>query len=431
MCQFTDELKRHPESQNVRPKVSRWICLVLLFLSSATEGVAEDWPQWRGPNRTDVSAEQGLLKSWPSQGPPLSWKFENAGIGYSGPSVVGDRLFMMGARQGVEQLLAVDVETGQELWSLDVGEMFENARGNGPRSTPTVSGNRVYALGAGGHLVCAQIHTGELLWRVTMAELGGSPPKWGYCESVLVDQGKVICTPGGSKGAIAALDAATGKTIWQSLEFTDPAAYSSPIVFEWNDTRQYAQLTREALVGVDSANGRVLWKSEWPGRTAVVTTPVYQNGHILVSSGYGVGCKLVHLGPNHSAEDVYFNQLMKNHHGGVILLDDYVFGYSDNRGWTALDFLTGEVLWSEEERLGKGSLTYADGRFYLLSEQEGTVVLIEAATEAWKERGRFQLSPDSQLRQPRWLIWTHPVVANGRLYLRNQELLFSYDIQAN
>ena len=371
------------------------------------------------------------MKSWPSQGPPLNWKFENAGIGFSGPSVVGNRLFIMGARQGVEQLLAVDVETGKELWSLEVGEMFENARGNGPRSTPTVTGNRVYALGARGHLVCAQIQTGELQWRVTMAELGGSPPHWGYCESVLVDQGKVICTPGGSKGAIAALDAATGKTIWQSREFTDPAQYSSPIVLEWNDTRQYAQLTREALVGVDSANGKVLWKSEWPGRTAVVTTPVYQNGHILVSSGYGVGCKLVRLGPNHSVEDVYFNQLMKNHHGGVILLDDYVFGYSDNRGWTALDFLTGEVLWSEEERLGKGSLTYADGHFYLLSEQDATVVLIEAGTQAWKERGRFQLSPDSQLRQPRWLIWTHPVVANGRLYLRNQELLFSYDIQAN
>ena len=337
----------------------------------------------------------------------------------------------MGARHGVEKLLAIDVNSGQELWSLNVGDMFEISRGNGPRSTPTVVVDRVYALGALGNLVCANAQTGELLWSVEMTELGGSPPNWGYCESVLVDQGKVICTPGGSKGTVAALDAATGKTIWQSREFTDPAQYSSPIVLESNGTRQYAQLTQNAVVGVDSANGELLWKSDWPGRTAVVTTPVYKNGHIFVTSGYGVGCKLVRLGPNHSAEDVYFNQLMKNHHGGVILLDDYVFGYSDNRGWTAMDFLTGEVVWSEEERLGKGALTYADGHFYLLGGREGTVVLIAADRQGWKEWGRFRLSPDSRLRQPRWLFWTHPVVANGRLYLRNQELLFSFDVQAN
>jgi outer membrane protein assembly factor BamB len=394
-------------------------------------GAAEDWPGWRGPDRTDVSTETGLLQAWPDGGPELVWTFENAGIGFSGPAIVGGTLYIMGARGGVEQLMALEVASGKELWSLDVGAEFEIARGNGPRSTPTVAGGKVYALGARGTLVCADASSGRLLWKVAMADLGGSPPEWGYCESVLVDGGRVICTPGGLRGALAALDAETGALVWQTGDFQDPAQYASPIVFDWAGIRQYAQLTMKSLVGVRASDGEVLWRSDWPGQTAVIPTPIYRDGHVYVTSGYGVGNKLVRLGSDQSVSDVYENKIMKNHHGGVILLGDHLYGYSDGRGWTCQDFETGEAVWSEEEKLGKGSIAYADGRFYLLGQDEGTVVLIEASPKGWTEHGRFQLPHDSKVRQPKWLVWTHPVISGGRLYLRNQDLLFSYDIEAD
>jgi len=412
---------------------SRCLVVFLLLISATVTGCAQravsDWPQWRGPQRTDLSDETGLLREWPADGPKLLWKVEDCGVGFSGPAVVGNTLYILGARGGIEQLSARDVKSGKERWARDVGEVFEIARGDGPRCTATVVGDRVYALGAHGNLVCARATNGELLWNVSLLDLGGSPPKWGYCESVLVDGGRVICTPGGAEGALAALDATNGDVLWQSKEFTDEAQYASPIVFEWGGERQYVQLTMKSLVGVRASDGKVLWKSEWPGETAVIPTPVYRDGHVFITSGYGVGCKLVRLGTDFSVTDVYANKVMKNQHGGVILLGDHLYGYSDQRGWTCQDFATGETVWTEEEKLGKGAIAYADGRFYCFTEKEGWVVLIDATPSGWNERGRFQLLPDSKLRQERWRRWTHPVVTGGRLYLRNQELLFCYDVQ--
>ena len=392
--------------------------------------LGQDWPQWRGPDRTDISTESGLLRSWPPEGPRLAWTFRDCGIGFSGPSVVGENLYTMGARGGVEQLLAIDRGKGRELWTLDVGKVFEARRGKGPRSTPTVSNGRVFALGAQGNLVCVDARSGQLIWKVLMSELGGVPSKWGYCESVLVDGQQVICTPGGPQGTVAALDAATGRVIWQTKQLQDPAQYSSPIVFGWNGIRQYAQLTMRSLFGISPSDGRILWKSDWPGRTAVVATPIYRDGRVYITSGYGVGCKQVRIGPDHEVSDVYSNKVMKNHHGGVILLGDHLYGYSDGRGWTCQDFATGEAVWSEKEKLGKGSIAYADGRLYCLGEDEGTVALIDASPSGWKEYGRFRLPEDSKLRKPMWRIWTHPVIVGGRLYLRNQDLLFCYDVRA-
>ncbi len=411
--------------------ISLYLPQLLIWSLLASTGIAQDWPQWHGPDRTNVSTETGLLSSWPPGGPRLVWTFKNCGIGFSGPSLAGGTLYTMGARGGVEQLLAIDKADGKEIWSLDVGEVFEIARGNGPRSTPTVANGRVYALGAKGNLVCANARNGELIWKVSMSDLGGSPPKWGYSESVLVDGQKVICTPGGPQGTVVALEAATGTVIWQTKEFQDPAQYASPFAFSWKGIRQYVQLTMESLVGIRTDDGSVLWKSDWPGRTAVITTPIYRDGHLYITSGYGVGCKQVRLGDNNQVSDVYANKVMKNRHGGVILLGDYLYGYSDDRGWTCQNFETGEEVWREEEKLEKGAIAYADGRLYCLGREEGTVALIDASPKGWKEFGRFQLPADSELRQPRWLIWTHPVITGGRLYLRNQDLLFCYDVKSS
>jgi outer membrane protein assembly factor BamB len=395
-----------------------------VFIASA------DWPQWRGPDRTDVSKETGLLKNWPKEGPKRIWLFENAGIGYSGPAVVGAKLFTMGVRDGTEQLIAVDAKEGKELWSSKIGEILNNDWGDGPRGTPTVDGARIYAMSGRGNLLCANAADGKVLWQRSMSEFGGQRPGWGYTESVLVDDNKVVCTPGGTKGAIIALDKKTGEPLWQSKDFTDGAQYSSIIAAEHNGVRQYIQLTKEHVVGLSAEDGKVLWTSDWPGKTAVIPTPVFHDGHVYVTAGYEVGSKLVKLGANHEVSDVYFNKVMKNHHGGVILVDGYLYGYSDGPGWICQDFKTGGQVWAEKNAFGKGAVAYADGMLYCLAESSGTMVLAEASPKGWKEHGRFKLNPQSTQRSPRGKIWTHPVITGGRLYLRDQELLFCYDVKA-
>ncbi len=400
------------------------------FLVSTTALSAADWPQWRGPNRDDVSKETGLLKSWPEGGPKQLWVFKGAGLGYSGYSISGGRLFTMGIRNGGEELIAVDTKEGRELWSARIGSILKNNWGDGPRGTPTVDGGFVYALGGQGTLICASAADGKIAWQKTMQEFGGETPGWGYTESVLVDGNRVVCTPGGKDGAIVALDKKTGATLWQSKEFTDGAQYSSIIAENLNGTRQYIQLTMQHVVGLNAADGKVLWSVDFPGKTAVIPTPIFQDGQVYVTAGYGVGCLSFKVGAGNAIEKLYENKVMKNHHGGAILVDGHVYGHSDGVGWTCQNFKTGEEVWSEKSALGKGAVAYADGRLYCLAENNGTVVLAEASPKGWKEHGRFKLEPQTTQRNPQGRIWTHPVIVDGRLFLRDQELLHCYDVKA-
>ncbi len=393
-------------------------------------GVEGDWPQFRGPDRTDVATEKGLLDQWPAGGPSLLWLSRDTGLGYSGPAIVDGRLFIMGAGDEAEHLLALDAQTGDRLWSLELGPVFENRWGDGPRGTPTVDGQFVYALSARGNLVCADVSEGRVRWQTTMQELGGSIPHWGYSESVLVDGERLICTPGGEQGALAALNKQTGEVLWHSQDFTDGAQYASIIAADHDGVRQYIQLTMQSLVGIHAENGQLLWKSDWAGQTAVIPTPIFHDGSVYITSGYGVGCKRVRLGPGHRVEEVYANKVMKNHHGGVVLVDGHVYGYSDGVGWLCQDFASGKKVWNEKKALGKGAVTCVNGRLYCLDESDGSVVLAEASPAGWREHGRFVLEPQTELRKPAGRIWTHPVVVGGRLYLRDQELLFCFDVAA-
>ena len=391
-----------------------------------------DWPQWRGLDRTGKTTEADLLEKWPESGPEQLWVSRDAGLGYSGPAVVGNRLVTMGLRGEAEQLICLDVETGQELWTVDVGGLYENGWGDGPRSTPTVDEDRVYALGAKGDLVCVRLADGEMEWRTTLTDFGGAIPNWGYSESVLIDGDRLLCTPGGDQGAILALDKKTGEKIWQTADFTDPAHYASIIVAEHDGQRQYIQLTEQSVVGIAADSGNVLWQTPWPGRVAVVPTPIFANGHVYVSSGYGVGCDLFRIANDGTVESVYDDRakkVLKNHHGGVILVDDHLYGYSDGVGWVCQELMSGKMVWRDRESLGKGSLCFADGRLYCVDKDGGEVVLITATPDGWEEHGRFKLSPQTELRKPKGRIWTHPVVANGKLFLRDQELLFCYDVK--
>jgi outer membrane protein assembly factor BamB len=391
-------------------------------------GAQFDWPQWRGPNRDGISKETGLLKEWPANGPKRLWLFEKAGNGYSGPAIVAGKFYTMGTREGSEILLALDANTGKELWTSKLAEVYQQTdHGTGPRGTPTIDGDKAYVMTSDGSLICASAADGKVIWKTTMSELGGRVPHWGYSESVLADGDHVICTPGGSKGAIAALDKTSGKLVWQSKDFTDEAQYSSIVLAKMNGAAEYVQRTMKSIVGVSPQDGKVLWKTDFQGRTAVIPTPIVRDNIVYVSAGYSAGCKEVKIGPNYEVETVFENKVMKNHHGGVVLVGDHLYGHNDPTGWVCQDFKTGEEVWSYRE-FKKGAIGYADGMLYCVEESTGTTALVEASPAGWKEHGRLKLEPQSKIRDSQGRVWTHPVVSNGKLYLRDQEYIYCYSV---
>jgi len=385
------------------------------------------WPQWRGPNRDDISTEKGLLNEWPADGPPQAWKAEGMGAGYSGVAVAKGKVFTMGDVGEESQLIALDEATGKKVWSVKLGAPGQYGNFYGPRGTPSVDGDLVYALNQHGDLICAAVATGKEVWRKSLKDVGGRPHNWGYAESPLVEGDKVLCTPGGARGAIVALNKKTGALMWQSKEFMDGAHYSSLIPATIFGMRQVIQLTAASVAGVAVADGKLLWRADRAGKTAVIPTPIFADNQIYVCSGYGVGCnafKLTKDGSGFKAAEVYANKNMVNHHGGVILLGGYLYGSSDGKGWVCQDFKTGDVVWSNNG-VGKGSIAYADGHFYLRSESgKGTVALIEASSKGYVEKGRFA-QPDRSDKNS----WPHPVIANGRLYIRDQDVLLCYNVK--
>ncbi|MBI3683599.1 MAG: PQQ-binding-like beta-propeller repeat protein [Acidobacteria bacterium] len=381
-----------------------------------------DWPQWRGVNRDGISAETGLLKSWPPDGPKLIWKTTGLSEGYSGFSVVKGRMYTMGQRGEQQYVIALDESTGRRVWETAIGGSFRERRGHGPRCTPTVDSDRLYALGADGSLACLDSSSGKKIWGFNMVQkFRGQVPNWGISESPLIDGDKLIVTPGGSDGAIAALDKRNGNTIWKSQQ--DQAAYSSPIAVTSGGVRQYVTLTASGAIGVSAATGELLWRYEKiANRTANIATPIHHDGHIFVSTDYGTGCALLRIAPQTGkASEVYFHREMKNHHASSVLVGKHLYGFN-SQILTAMELLTGHVAWRDRS-VGKGSITYADGHLYVFSET-GNVALVEATPEKYIEKGRFSIP------QGGFHTWTPPVVANGRLYLREQDNLYCYDIKA-
>jgi outer membrane protein assembly factor BamB len=385
-----------------------------------------DWPQWRGPNRTDISTETGLLKEWPAGGPKLVWKATGLGAGFSTVSVVGKRVFTAGDIGDASYILCLDRDDGTMLWKAKLGKTGGGPAG--PRGTPAVDGNLVYELAQNGELVCVQAADGKEVWRKDLKkDFKGACGGWLYSESVLVDGNRVICTPGGKQGALLALDKKTGEVFWRCDEWTDNAEYSSPIVETIGGVRQYIQFTGNSVAGVAPDSGKLLWRAERPGRTATVPTPIYKDGFVYVASGYDVGCNLFEVkksGDTFETAQVYANKNMVNHHGGVVLVGNHLYGYGDGKGWVCQDFKTGDIAWKKDS-VGKGAITYADGHLYLRSEgRKGSVALVEATPEAYKEKGRFDQPERSKVES-----WAHPVVAGGKLYLRDQDVLLCYDVK--
>ena len=405
------------------------ILICALAMTTTTGGrllFGADWPQWLGPERTGLSKESGLMKQWPASGPPRVWLIANLGAGYGSISIQGDRIFvqsLIGRQSTVASLNRAD---GKMIWSKVVGPGSYNDRGSGPRGTPTVDGDRLYVLTENGDLACLRTQDGSVLWqRNILRDFNGRNIPWLISESPLIDGNKVIVAPGGRGAGVVALDKMSGETIWTSKDLSDAAGYASVVAADVQGVRTLMTLTAQAGVGIRASDGQLMWKyPRVSNTTANITTPIFHDNKVFYTSAYGTGGALLGLAAQAGevkAQEIYFTRQMQNHHGGVVLVDGYLYGFN-NSILTCLEFASGERVWRHRS-VGKGSLTYADGNLYILSE-DNVVGLAEATPAGYKEKGRFQIA-DQGLPS-----WAHPVVSGGRLYIRDQTTLASYDIRA-
>jgi outer membrane protein assembly factor BamB len=414
--------------------------LLLALAAPLAAAQAADWPGWRGPHRDGKSAETGLLPAWKDGGPPLAWRASGLGGGFSSLSVVGERIYTMGDLDGKQHVLALDRKNGKVLWKTAVGPAWVDEYG-GPRATPAVDGDRIYAMSTEGELVCLKAADGGKVWsRNLPRDFGGRMMTiWRFAESPLVDGDRVVVTPGVRDAALVALDKRTGEEIWRAKipalgeKGKDGAGYSSVVVSNGAGVKQYVQIFGRGAVGVEAATGRYLWGyNRIANDVANIPTPLVDGDHVFVSTGYGTGAallKLVKSGSGVEAREVYFlpGDTFQNHHGNMVLHGGHVYaGSGHNKGFPiSVKLADGAIAWGPVRNDGQGSaaVTFADGRLYMRY-QNGLMVLVEATPEDYRELGSFEIP---EVSHP---SWSHPVIAGGKLYLREQDHLFVYDVAA-
>lgn len=405
--------------------IGRLATIAILGALDIIAASAADWPQWRGPNRDAKSSETGLLAAWPEGGPEKLWRAEGLGDGYGSPAIKDGRVFVQGSDQNASVLFCLDEAGGELRWTRYVGVKLSDGKGDGPRSTPTVDGDRVYVLTGRGDLACFETERGKKVWsRNILKDYRARNIGWGISESPLVEGRMVIVSPGGRGATMVALDKLTGKEIWRTRELRDGAAHSSAIAATVGDKRVILNFTDKAGIGVDAETGRVYWRYKQPAnRTANCTTPIFHDDSVFYTSAYGTGGGVLKLEPRRGGfhtEQTYFNRTISNHHGGVVLVGGYLYGFS-GRGLTCMEYATGKEMWKNRS-VGKGSLAYADGLLYLLGERN-VAGLAEATPEGYREKGRFKIEDRG------YSSWAHPAIAGGRLYIRNRDVLECYDVR--
>ena len=413
------------------------ICLIREGTAEQTEAQSSDWPGWRGAQRDGISTDTGLLDDWTEEGPPLRWKVTGLGKGISTVSLVQGVIYTIGEREGKSWLLALDDENGMELWSSPVGD-------GKPKSTPTVDGKQIFAIGHSGMLVCVEAPDGKERWRKDLVqEFDGKQANGiGYSESPLVDGDRVLCTPGGNDAIMVALDRHNGDVLWKAKLPLDPevvgpqgadgAAFSSIVLSEACGIHQYIQLVGRGIISVRAEDGKLLWiYNRIANHLANVTTPVVHQDYVFCTTAYGTGSALLKLVPHEDgvrSEEVYFlnAKKMQNHHGGLVLVNDHIYcGHGQNNGFPlCVELKTGNVKWRPGRGPGTGSaaVVYADDHLYFRYE-DGTMALIQATPDEYRLKGTFKI--DSALGEN----WSHPVVAGGRLYLRDEDALICYDLR--
>ena len=415
---------------------SHFIMVVAILILTGMDSYAQNWPQWQGVNRDGISQETGLNLDWTTKKPPLAWTFRQAGMGYSSPTIVGTTLYCQGALDEKGFAYALDAQTGTLKWKQELGPERVEDRESAPRGAITVDGDKLYLIRGIGQIHCLSAADGKVLWQKDFKKdfNGVLMSRWGFSESPLVDGNLVICTPGGADGTMIALDKNTGTVVWRTKELKDQAAYSSPIVADVDGVRQYIQLTSNSVVGIAAKDGKQLWKVDVPGfRTAVIPTPIYKDNMVYATSGYNAGCiciKLTKSGDTFTTETVYANRNMVNQHGGVVLINGYIYGYSDPSGWVCQNFKTGETVWNQRNNeVAKGAVLGVNDRLILQNERNGLLTVVAASPDGWKEFGRMNFPERTQISTVDNSVWPHPVIANGKLYVRDHDLLFCFDLK--
>jgi outer membrane protein assembly factor BamB len=411
--------------------MNKSLCLLALSFLCLDAVQGTDWPQWRGPDRSGVSQEIGLLKSWPSVGPKLLWEGGAVGEGFSSLAIVNGRIFTMGDKAGQSFLFCLNQKGGALLWSLKVGKSGGNY--SGTRCTPTVDEDLVFALGQFGDLVCVDIASGQERWRKNLAsDFGGKSGGWNYSESVLVDGNNLMCSPGGNQATALALNKRTGSVVWKTaLPGGGESHYSSWVVSNGAGIKQYVRLFAGGTFGVAAANGKFLWRYDKLGsNTANIPTPIPFGDYVFTAAGYGKGGALLKLARKSGgivAEEVYFSRELKNKHGGIVKVGNYVYGDFDDRGspWCA-DVMTGQVKWRRDgggQGSGSACVTYADGHLYFRY-QDGIMGLVDPSPQGgFRQISSFKI-PDGMKKS-----WAHPVISGGLLYLRGMNKILCYDLR--
>lgn len=418
----------------------------LVSASSASLLFAADgfgtWPQWRGPERTGMSTETGLLKDWSTKAPTLLWSTEGMGGGYASVSIADGLIYTTGNYSDGQGVTCTSADSGKVIWTTKITSEPPKHSYEGSRSTPTIDGDRLYVVASSGSIVCLKRDGGEVVWKRDFKTdfAGKMMSGWGYSESPLIDGDWVLCTPGGNDAMVVALNKMTGDETWKTTvpsfgdKGKDGAGYSSIVVSNAAGVKQYVQLIGRGVIGIEAATGKFLWGyNDVANGTANIPTPIATGDFIFCSTGYQTGSALLKLskdGDGVKAEEQYFltADTLQNHHGGMILKDGHIYcGHKHNNGFPiCVELATGKVVWGGETRgVGKGSaaVTYADGNL-IFRYQSGEVALVECTTEGYKLKGSF--IPDYVSKNP---CWAHPVVAGHRLYLREQDKLMCYDIK--
>ncbi len=416
----------------------------------AALAIAADWPEFRGPHRDGISPETGLLQEWPKDGPTKLWTVKNLGLGFGTPSIAAGKIFGLGTRNGKDGIWALKESDGSELWFVPFDNprsLEKNSQNNGPSGTPTYHDGKLYALSSNGKLVCLNADSGSLIWQVDyISDLGGKVPSWGYTESVLVDGNKVICTPGGKNSTVVALGKDDGKPIWKSAlgDVGGGQGYCSPVKAKVGSISMYVVLLGQTggLVGVNTETGKEIWRYNKAalGGVAQIPMPVISDDLVWFSTSYSGGSALLKLIPDGKDKitvkelKTYKKPELNNHHGGMVLVGDYIyFGHDQNQGYpVCVELKTGTIKWGPEKNAslyaggqGSAAVLYADHRLYFRY-QNGILVLVDPSPEGLKVVSSFKI-PDPSGKQS----WPHPVIANGKLYIRDQEKLHCFNVMAN
>jgi len=422
------------KSQKVLEKLTLaigfWMCVFATL--NAMNAQAADWPQWRGLERNGLSKETGLLKEWPEGGPKLLWSATRLGKGFSSPSISNGSLYITGMVKNTEVISAFDLN-GNLKWKKEYGKAFTKSYPDA-RTTPTVDGDSIYVVSGSGEVVCFEATSGEIKWSVAAFDkFGGKHGSWGIAESPLIVDNKVIYTPCGDKTTVVAFDKNTGETVWTSESLNDQSGYVSPILVERGGKKLIVGVTGDYIIGVNAEDGKIEWKFNYRetsknSREINAVTPIYRDGYIYVTSGYNHGGAMLKLSEDGTSVSLaWVDHNLDTHHGGVVLVDGYIYGanwINNGKGnWVCLDWNTGKAMY-EKDWNNKGSIISAEGMLYCYEEKKGMFGLVKASPED------FTVVSSFRIKQGKGAHWAHPVISDGRLYVRHGGVLMVYDIKA-